>query len=817
MKYLNILMTTKNMKSVIAIAFMFLFTLGAWADPTVTIIKKLNGETVTTTSPDNATSNISEGVCTLTVTPVSGNYVTSEFITVCSTVTGDMAQARRKAPGLDISTIAVTPTNASADPSGTTTYTFTMPADGSNAEVTIDFQSRKSVTENMITLSSTSFTYNGSAQSPTVTVKDGSTTLTENTHYTVSIESKGASTTAIGADTYDVVVTGIGIYTSSASKKFTISAKSITEDMVTLSAFSFEYNGEIQYLTITLKDGSTDLTENDFSYNCEQNGEEVDGPVEVGSYDLVIYGIGNYGGEITKTVTVTPKAVTPTVTLATTSYTYDGTPKKPAVSKVTVPGFGDQEEPIELEEGDYTVFYTDSINAGEATATVYLKGNFSGSGSATYTIAPKSIANVTIADIANQTYTGSGLTPVVTVTDGTNTLVLNTDYTVGYSNNTDAALATANEAPTVTITGKGNYDSDTHATKTFTILPAASTITAQNTSTTYNGYAQAYSGATVDKGEVVITYYGSEEARTAGSGGTTDAPTDATTYYVQVTQGSTNYSATPVNVTFTINPATVTEVTLAQAAFNYTGNEQTATIQSVKAGDLVLSANDYTISGNKATTVGVHTVTVTGTGNFTGSVTADYTISRPLDITYAEGQEWASYYATENLTVPTGLRAFIVTAVDKTTGEVTTEVVDYMPANQAVLLEKGSSTQTSSGFVAAPYTGTATEVTGNMLSGSANGVAVSSITDGTVFVLYNNVFKRATSGTIPANRAYLVVSGTSLSRLAIFHDDLYYTGINNIYAADTDGDWYSIDGRKLNGTPQRAGLYIKSGKKIFIK
>ena len=33
-----------------------------------------------------------------------------------------------------------------------------------------------------------------------------------------------------------------------------------------------------------------------------------------------------------------------------------------------------------------------------------------------------------------------------------------------------------------------------------------------------------------------------------------------------------------------------------------------------------------------------------------------------------------------------------------------------------------------------------------------------------------------------------------------------------------DGDeWYSIDGRKLNGKPDAKGLYIKNGKKVVIK
>ncbi len=67
-----------------------------------------------------------------------------------------------------------------------------------------------------ITLSSTSYTYNGSAKKPTVTVKYGSKTLTKGTHYTVSY----SNNTAIG--TGYVTITGIGNYMGTVMKGFTI-------------------------------------------------------------------------------------------------------------------------------------------------------------------------------------------------------------------------------------------------------------------------------------------------------------------------------------------------------------------------------------------------------------------------------------------------------------------------------------------------------------------------------------------------------------------------------------------------------------------
>lgn len=73
----------------------------------------------------------------------------------------------------------------------------------------------------------------------------------------------------------------------------------------------------------------------------------------------------------------------------------------------------------------------------------------------------KPLTDAMIAAIPAQTYTGAAIQPTVTLTDGETTLTLGTDYTVAYSNNTNAGTAT------VTVTGKGNYAGT--ATATFTI------------------------------------------------------------------------------------------------------------------------------------------------------------------------------------------------------------------------------------------------------------------------------------------------------------------------------------------------------------
>lgn len=130
---------------------------------------------------------------------------------------------------------------------------------------------------------------------------------------------------------------------------------------------------------------------------------------------------------------------------------------------------------------DYTVEES-SVKGTDAKAyslTVTGLGNYSGSHTFAngWTIAPKSIAGVTITDISDQSYTGNQITPTPEVNDGEKVLKSGTDFTYSYGNNQYVGTAT------VTINGKGNYQGT--AEKSFEITavedPAVITTTANVT------------------------------------------------------------------------------------------------------------------------------------------------------------------------------------------------------------------------------------------------------------------------------------------------------------------------------------------------
>ena len=240
--------------------------------------------------------------------------------------------------------------------------------------------------------------------------------------------------------------------------------------------------------------------------------------------------------------------------------------------------------------------------------------------------------------------------------------------------------------------------------------------------------------------------------------------------------------------------------------------------------DVATVATDGTV-----TAVGIGTATITATSAATseyaaGEASYTLTVKRQLTVSFSASNEWATYYASENLATPTGLVAYQVTAVDGST--VTIGEIGYIPANTAVLLKNVSNNNTWSNIAASAYTGATSPFASNKLIGTASDVDVSTISGGTVYVLYNNMFKRATGGTIPANRGYLVVapsSGNAPELSITIGDDT--TGVQTLNVERgtlNDDSWYTIDGRKVNGQSSmvngqlKPGLYIKNGKKVFI-
>ncbi len=198
-------------KHIIIIAALLFTVTASWADGTVNII-----------TPDNGTitSAIEGSIVTLTATPDDGYYITAENITVEKTIDGSKASSRRHAPGVS-DLITVTATDANADPSGVTTYTFTIP-EGYDAEVSAEFQQRSSIAEATITLANETIIYNGEEQKPAIQSVILNDTELSSDDYTVGYSNN------TNAGTATITLTGARKYTGTATKEFEISKATAT-------------------------------------------------------------------------------------------------------------------------------------------------------------------------------------------------------------------------------------------------------------------------------------------------------------------------------------------------------------------------------------------------------------------------------------------------------------------------------------------------------------------------------------------------------------------------------------------------------------
>lgn len=90
--------------------------------------------------------------------------------------------------------------------------------------------------------------------------------------------------------------------------------------------------------------------------------------------------------------------------------------------------------------------------------------------------------------------------------------------------------------------------------------------------------------------------------------------------------------------------------------------------------------------------------------------------------------------------------------------------------------------------------------------------------DGTFFVK----LKPGGGNSVAAHRCWLRIEiggtgGSSARQLSVAWPYGSTTRINGVNADDEDGDWYDLNGRKLQAKPQRKGVYILNGQKKVVK
>ena len=479
---------------------------------------------------------------------------------------------------------------------------------------------------------------------PTVTDTKTNRTLVEGRDYELSY-----SEDVINAGTVTVTVKGIGNYEGSFEVTYEITKRNVTltsgsaskvydktaltKDEVTVSGDGFAKDEGATY-KVTGSRTKVGTSKNTFTYELKSNTKASNYNIEV------------MFGELK--VTAQDGEVVVTITGHSDSVEYDGNEKSVSGYDVAITEgskyttddftFNGTAEAKGTEAGTYLM----GLNADQFTNTNdnYTQVTFIVN-DGTLTITPKSINpddeknGITVTDPENSIYDGNEHINGLTVTDSklNTTLVEGTDYTLTYSGD----LINVGTV-TITIKGIGNYTGE--FTKTYQILPREYTVTT-------NTDSKVYDGNPLTAGGTVNNLVKDETVNLTMTGSQTNVGTSDNTYELNWTGSAkeSNYKHGKDSIgTLTVKAKSIvpdgpntpdekkTGITVSDPSDSkYDGKEhrEVLTVQDTKTDKKLVADKDYSVTySDDLVNAGTVTITIEGIGNYTGSFTKTYEITK---------------------------------------------------------------------------------------------------------------------------------------------------------------------------------------------
>ena len=386
-------------------------------------------------------------------------------------------------------TITITPkTNYTVKGIAENGYTVsgaqTVTNEADSATVTVVYSATENKNSNEFTqpLAITGWTYGETANTPTAVAKYGTI------KYTYSNMADGTYT--------EEVPTNAGTYYVKATVEETADYSGLESNAVEFTILPKTINTAITQLTAPVKNEvpQTEIETDEYTATVVWSPEVTDkfgyNTVYTATITITpktnytVKGIAENGYTVSGAETVTNEANSATVTAvysATGSYdtvdtneftkpleivgwTYGDTPNAPTAAAkygtikytYSTAADGEYSEIVPTDAGTYyvkaTVEETDKYTGLESDAVEFVIGK-------------KILTNDNITKIADQTYTGEEIKPVIEVKDGDKILVLDTDYTVAYEKNIKASEEAKAKVEMISNNYKGTLE------KLFTILP----------------------------------------------------------------------------------------------------------------------------------------------------------------------------------------------------------------------------------------------------------------------------------------------------------------------------------------------------------
>ena len=278
-------------------------------------------------------------------------------------------------------------------------------------------------------------------------------------------------------------------------------------------------------------------------------------------------------------------------------------------------------------------------------------------------------------------------------------------------------------------------------------------------------------------------------------------------YYKEETFGIAN-SFKVIIAAKTVNDPTIS---LSQTSYTCNGFAKQPEV-TVKDGNTTISSEEYIVNYSDNTNVGTATVSIIDKegGNYIVSCSTTFVILRAITDLFDSSYLLAGYVAQEDLALPTGLKAYVITSLGSSSAMASE--INYIPKGEPVLLKRDNDKTNS--FEASA--GTGTPPTTNLLQAYNIDKTVSN-REG--YVLFKDEFVLVYAGTLPAGKVFLPANGSdgASTRGVVFEGE----GTTLLKGVTRDGmsseSWYDMQGRQFEQKPTKKGLYIHHGQKVVIK
>lgn len=507
-----------------------------------------------------------------------------------------------------------------------------------------------------------------------------------------------------------VTITGVGNYTDSASYWYYIGTDISADAKISISPTTAIYNSQAQppKITITGIDINKCTIGKYWNEVAVKNLIQDQDFVNAGTYYIRVEGNPKEGTYSTKpetlTYTITPRAFSNNLIIDGFKREYSYTGYEICPVGISVTDYIDNTKYRLTEDVDYTLTYTNNLNAGTAYINVEGKNNFSGKATANFMITSSTISsggsggsnsfldqgtgeisgstavspgnvNLSMDTVDAMYFTGSPVYPKVSIAGMTE----NIDYTVTFANNVDVGMAVA------TITGIGNNNGT--ITKNFRIIAQLSKCTISPIP------AQQYTGSEVKPALTVK----------CGSNILMEGVDYAATYSNNINIGTAtvtlralnnaNYTGT-TSTTFSIgNDVGGFMISGYAPSYAYTGKAITPGVVVETGSRTLVQGTEYTVSYANNVNAGTATITVTGIGKYSGTQTANFVIEpksvQSLETSDIADRTYTGDAYTPDITVSDGSKVltkgvdYTVTYTNNTEPGVATVVIKGANSNYA--------------------------------------------------------------------------------------------------------------------------------------